>query len=133
MNESVLQKYTGRRLEELTTEHELDGIDDGGPFGWLRGIRDRAAMLELRKKDGSILAINYGWLERADFDPSEGITLHLPGRSIRIRGRNLNTRTPGGQSLFQGITRHRIPWVREAVQSDFADSSDAHPIIESIE
>ena len=56
----------------------------------MRGVRDRAIMLELRRKNGNVLAIGYGWLERAEFDPSEGITLHLVGQKIRIKGRNLN-------------------------------------------
>jgi hypothetical protein len=45
---------------------------DLGAFGFLRGVRDRAVMLELRWKDGSVVAFAYAWLERAGFDPSEG-------------------------------------------------------------
>ncbi len=133
MNESILQKYSGRRLEDTGLLREEEGVDDAGAYGWLRGIRDRAAMLELRKKDGSILAVSYSWLERVEFNPSEGITLHLGGRSVRIKGRNLNINSSGQQGLFQGITRHRVPWIQEKEQAAFAGQGSAVPIIERIE
>jgi hypothetical protein len=44
-------------------------------FGWLRGIRDTAIMFDIRHRDGHITAFNYNVLDRAEFDPSEGITL----------------------------------------------------------
>ena len=56
MTDSVLQKYTGRRsvdIPQLETE-EAEPLDDLGVFGYLRGTRDRALMLELHKKDGNI-------------------------------------------------------------------------------
>lgn len=120
MDNSVLQKYTGR----LDAEHEGasqgdDGaLEDLGTFGYLRGIRDRATMLELRRKTGDILAVGYGWLERVEFDPSEGITLHLAGQQIRIKGRNLNAAVRPTVRLFEGITRHRVPWLREATEAE---------------
>ncbi len=145
MTDSMLDKYLPRRSENgAGTPHLTDGLaplggessdaDDLGCFGWLRGVRDRALMLELRRKDGSILAVSYGYLERAEFDPAVGITLHVMGRTIKITGRNLNGDVGGqgasaaaldpdaaafaGVRLFQGITRHRVPWVRESGQAE---------------
>jgi len=117
----------------LTLANEADEMEDFGAFGWLRGARERAIMLELRKRDGNIVAIGYGWLERAEFDPSVGITLLVPGQRIVIRGRNLNAEVRPNVRLFEGITRQRVSWVREAGQwpADALDS--AHVRVNGIE
>ncbi|MBK8915560.1 MAG: hypothetical protein IPM64_13355 [Phycisphaerales bacterium] len=133
---AVLQRYvTGRdsRLGMAVEQSETDACDDLGAFGWLRGIRDRAVMLELRRKDGSIVAIGYGWLERVAFDPSEGITLSAAGQKIRIRGRNLNAEVRPSVRLFQGIARHRVPWVSEADRSVGLQAGDRDTVVDSIE
>jgi hypothetical protein len=133
---SILRKYTGRPLAEggdpdITPEVEL--TDDLGAFGWLRGSRERAIMLELRKKDGNILAIGYGWLERMAFDRSDGITLYAAGQKIRIKGRNLNTEIRPNVQLFGGIARHRVPFIQEADQASKLEASERATIIEAIE
>lgn len=97
----------------LSLPTEPDGLDDYGAFGWLRGTKERSVMLELRKRTGNIIAIGYGWLERVEFDPSVGITLLVPGQRIIISGRNLNAEIRPHVRLFEGITRHRVPWVAE--------------------
>ena len=133
---AVLQRYvTGRDTRlGMTAEHaEPDVCDDLGAFGWLRGIRDRAVMLELRRKDGSIVAIGYGWLERVAFDPSEGITLSATGQKIRIRGRNLNAEVRPSVRLFEGIARHRVTWVREADRAAAMEADPKAAIIDCIE
>ncbi len=112
MSDSVLQRYAIRKDADAA-DAEADVPEDLGPFGWLRGIRDRAVMLQLGKRDGNILAINYGWIERAEFDPSDGIILHASGRKIRITGQNLNAEVRPSVRLFDGIARHRVPWVQE--------------------
>jgi hypothetical protein len=117
MNDRILEKYGHRPNEaigELRALAETDEIEDFSSFGWLRGMRERAVMLELRKKTGNILAIGYAWVERIEFDPSQGITLHVGGRQISIRGRNLNAEARPQVRLFQGITRQRVPWIQEA-------------------
>lgn len=81
-------------------------------------------MLELRKRGGNIIAVGYGWLERVEFDPSVGITLLVPGQKILIRGQNLNAEIRPNVRLFEGITRHRVAWVREnAVPNHAAEVS----------
>lgn len=130
---SFLEKYTGHGQRSAAGHHaeridhgdyasttsadhadDLDAEEDCGCFGWLRGARDRSVMLELRKRDGNIQALGYSWMERVEYDPSVGITLHALGRSIRIKGRNLNTIQSGGVRLFDGIIRHRVTWIQEA-------------------
>lgn len=107
----LLRKYSDNGSEQ--TERESDEVEDCGCFGWLRGIRDRAFMLELRKRDGNIVAVGYAWIERMEFDPSDGIRLYLGGKAVRIQGKNLNTEARTGVRLFEGLTRHRVPWIRE--------------------
>lgn len=98
----------------ITSLSDGDEPQDYGAFGWLRGIKDRAVMLELRRRNGNIIAIGYGWLERLEFDPSVGITLLVPGQRITIRGRHLNAEIRPGVRLFEGLARHRVPWIQEA-------------------
>jgi hypothetical protein len=90
-------------------------------------------MLELRKKDGNILAIGYGWLERAEYNPSEGITLYGVGSKVRIKGRNLNTEVRPGVRLFEGIARHRLTYLQEADEPDSLEAGDKATVIDKIE
>jgi len=71
-------------------------------------------MLELRKKDGGIVAFAYHWLERAEFDPSQGITLRFGPQKVKSAGRNPNGKVSPHVRLFAGIVRHRVPWIQEA-------------------
>ena len=82
--------------------------DDFGAFGWLRGVQERAIMLEIRRKDGSITARGYSWLQGADFEPSTGITLNFSGEKITIAGRNLNAEARPNVRLFAGIVRAHL-------------------------
>lgn len=102
-------------------------------FGWLRGHHDRAIMLELRKKNGNCLAIGYGWIERVAFDPSIGITLHLGDQTVRISGRNLNAELRTNVRLFEGITRHRVPWIRECGELERMVATEDGTVVERIE
>src|SRR6185437_4413480 len=93
MSDRVLSKYLSREEkgidETIGPDSGSDGTEDLGAFGWMRGQRERSVMLELRKKTGDVLAVGYGWIERMEFNPSEGITLHCGRLTIRIKGRNL--------------------------------------------
>lgn len=136
MTDNLLQRYLHRSPEQPATvvaPSEAETLDDLGAFGWLRGVRDRAAMLELRKKDGNILAVGYAWLDRVEFDPSIGITLHSGGQTIRLLGRHLNGELRPQVRLFQGICRHRVPWVQEADQLASLATNGTQTVIEKIE
>ena len=106
---------------------------DYGAFGWLRGTHERAAMLELRKKDGNIFAFAYAWLERAEFDPSAGILLKFGMEKVRITGRSLNGEIRPNVRLFSGIVRHRVPWIQEADQPAAMEAGRGATVIEAIE
>ncbi len=121
MSDSPTISRIARRTAEDERVRESDALcDDLGCLGWLRGRRDRALMLELRKCDGSILAIGYAWIERITYDPSEGIALHIPGALISVVGRNLNG---GDQPVFEGLTRHRVVWLREAPRGQWFEDA----------
>lgn len=132
---NLLDKYTkptGRTILDAPESAESEEIDDLGCFGWLRGSKERAVSLELRKKDGRIQAIPYGWIERFEFDPTEGITLVVAGAKIRITGRQLNGQTQSQISLFNGLARHRVPWVREASGAEALDAGKCATIVERL-
>lgn len=134
MTDRLIDKYTKRAAVTDSPKHESDGDEPEnlGCFGWLRGVRDRAIMLELRKKDGHVLAIGYSWLEQVEFQPDEGITLHLPGRKIRIKGSGLNADSRPTVRLFDGIVRHRVPWLRECERTELLQAENGSVTIESI-
>jgi len=132
-DKSFLERYVHRGSGPVAKEEDAQPSADLSTFGWLRGQRDRAPMLELRRANGNILAVGYGFLDQALFDPSDGIMLHVGGRKIQLKGRNLNAEVRPGVRLFEGICRHRIAWVRETGTSDRLESGDDATIVERIE
>jgi hypothetical protein len=131
---SLLERYTHRRDTKVDGEGDgEDVVDDLGCFGWLRGHRDRALMLELRKKTGAIQAIGYSWLQKIEFEPSSGITLWCPGQKVRIVGRNLNTDSGSKIRLFEGLTRHKVLWIREATEIGQFELPESATSIERID
>lgn len=122
---------TGRRPHFHEQMEDLPA-DDYVAFGWLRGIKDRAIMIQLRRRTGDILAVPYSWIEGVEFDPSSGIRLDYHGRCIEIRGSNLNAEVRPNIRLFDGITRQRVIWVQEATGSVQAAPTMISPCIESI-
>jgi hypothetical protein len=108
-------------------------VDRHGPVGCLRGVRERAIMLELRRKDGAITAFGYAWLERIDFDPSTGIVLGFAGSKVTIRGRNLNAEIRPQVRLLDGLVRHRIAWIQEADEPGLLRADRHATVIERIE
>jgi hypothetical protein len=107
-------------------------IEDYGVCGWLRGVGDRAIMLEIRHKDGRISAYGYSWLESAEFDPSNGITLNFAGNPVKIVGRNLDGEIRPHIRLFAGILRHRIPWIQEADGTDVIKAAKDDVVVEEV-
>ncbi|HEY4364930.1 MAG TPA: hypothetical protein VGN17_28455 [Bryobacteraceae bacterium] len=136
MDDKGLDKYLRRSSDpspDQSPPEEAELTDDLGAFGFVRGTRDRAVCLELRRKTGNILAIGYGWIERFEFDPSEGITIHALGRQVCIRGRNLNAEVRPNIRLFESLTRHKASWVQEADEPTLVSSKSESTIVETIE
>jgi hypothetical protein len=114
-------------------EPESDSPQDFGAFGWLRG-HNRAIMLELRFRNGNIVALGYSWLEEVRFDPSDGIILIFAGqRVVRILGRNLNAEKLPNVRLFDGLIRHKVTWVQESDEASLVIGGGTVTIIESIQ
>lgn len=137
---SILERYTGRSTDPNTTvatapdPDELAQVEvNTDAFGWMRGLTARAIMLELRRRDGRVMAVGYGWIERVEYDPAAGIGLHALGKVFLIKGRCLNTPQPGGVALLAGILRHRITWIQEAQESDRLRGGPHGVLIERIE
>ena len=129
-----LSKYAARFGDSAETAISSDAeADNLGGFGFLRGTRDRAEMLELRKKTGDIRAIGYAWIQKVDFDPSGTITLFAGDEIIRIKGRNLNAVASQQMSLWGGILRHRVPFICEADQSKALQADNHSIVVEAIE
>ena len=105
MYDDVLNRYASRlgaRAGEPDVA-ELDAGDDLGCFGWLRGGRDRAVSLVLRKKSGSSLALSYAFIERIEIDPLSGITIAAGRTTVRVQGRSLNREVRPMVRRFDGI------------------------------
>lgn len=123
----------GRTNPRFQEQLDDQPVDDYVAFGWLRGIKDRAVMLQLRRRTGDVLALPYAGLEEIALDPSGAITLVARQRRIQIRGRNLNAEVRPNIRLFDGITRQRVTWVQEAAQLAQAGSvAQAGPYVEDI-
>lgn len=132
-NDTLLQRYMVRGESASAPRRsslDVEAMDEVGSFGWLRGLRERSVSLELRSRTGNILAVGYGYLERAEFDPSEGITLSVGG--LKIKGRNLNAEVRPLVRLFQGIVRHRVSWVQEAGDPELIGCDERATVVESI-
>lgn len=135
MDRSVLQRYSSRPDAEahVPDEPDVEAIDDFECFGCLRGGRDRCAMLVLRKKSGSCLAISYSWIERIEFDPTAGILIVAGPTTVTIQGRNLNAEVRQNVRLFEGVTHHRVPWIQEATQPEIMASTEGACVVESVD
>ncbi|HEY4313823.1 MAG TPA: hypothetical protein VGN12_30570 [Pirellulales bacterium] len=131
MKDSFVAKFESKDAESNVIQlAEAEAQDNLGVCGLLRGIRDRAIMLELRLRGGRVEACGYMWLDNATFDPSEGITLYFARKVVKISGRNLDTQIRPGVNLFEALLRHRVTWLREA---DLADQFYGKIAIERIE
>lgn len=134
MSETLLDKYVRSRPVSETARQGDDAgaIDDLGAFGWLRGVREHALMLELRLRDGSMTAFGYGWLDRLEWDPSKGITLYFGQRKVKIAGRNLNAEQRPTVQLVAGLVRHRVPWVQQASGPEVMEAPVRATVVETI-
>jgi hypothetical protein len=133
MSDNVLQQFTGRLAKNPTNHTEdSDAADDCGSFGYLRGVRDRALFLELRRKDGNIIALGYAWLERVEYDASIGLILHFTGLKVKVAGRNLNAEVRPNLRLVDALCRHRVPWIKESEERDVILASKQSIVIEAL-
>jgi hypothetical protein len=131
---SMLDRYVGRPagadLILPTDDAEPEAM---GCFGLLRGARERAVSLELRRRTGECLAIPYGYVARLEFSPSGGILLCCGADTVRIRGRNLNHEVRPRLTLFGGLARHAVVWVCESDRAAALAAAGDAVVVEAIE
>lgn len=111
---------------------EEENVENFEAFGWLRGVKDRAIMLQLRKRTGYVLALPYAWIEFVEFDPSVGIVIACGSYRVEIRGHNLDSQVERHRSLFAGITGQRVPWVKESARRDIIQNPAAASVNELV-
>ena len=129
---SAPDPFALRRKANGTNSAEGDSVEDYGAFGWLRGLQDRAIMLEIRLKDGRIKGRGYSWLQGVDFDGDGTITLNFSGETVTIKGRNLNGEARSNVRLLAGLLRHRVPWIQEADGADVLEAAKDKVVIEEV-
>ena len=120
-------------------ETEAEGAEAScAAFGYLRGIRDQAAAVEFRFRDGNSMWFPYGWLGTWQYNPSEGLLLKFSGDLVYlvlIRGSNLDRPLNEGaiNLTHAGLQRHRVLWVREMTEEEIRQVGETGPTIDSIE
>jgi hypothetical protein len=134
MNDSFLKQFKPRSaVESLRSDDDGDAVDDCTAFGLLRGARERALMLELRRRSGDIVALAYALLERMEYDASGVLTLLFAGQAVRIIGRNLNAEIRPNVRLLDAILRHRATWIQESGGAAAMAADEHAVVIERIE
>jgi hypothetical protein len=109
-----------------------------GAFGYLRGLRDQSAALELRFRDGNSTWFPYAWMGNWQYNPSDGLLLKFSGDLVYlvlIRGCNLyQPLNEGAINLTHaGLQRHRVLWIREMSRYEICAIGASAPTIDSIE
>lgn len=119
MADSILDRIHSRSIELERKPIDAEGeTDDIGSFGILRGIKERSIMLELRMKTGLVTALSYSWLEQAEYNPDTGIVLKFGNRKVHVIGSGLNSEIRPNVSLFTGLIRHRVTFIKESGMND---------------
>lgn len=123
------------------SKHEPEPPDGGEAscpaFGYLRGIRDQAAAVEFRFRDGNSTWFPYNWLGTWQFNPSEGLLLKFSGDLVYlvlIRGSNLDKPLSDGaiDLMHAGLQRHRVLWIREMTEEEIRQMGETSPTIDSM-
>jgi hypothetical protein len=112
MNNSFVQKIRS----EIPEEVKFYGIEPQNSA--------RAAMFEMRTKDGRRKAFSYSHITQADYEPDGSIIIQVLDVTITVKGRSL-------EDVFGYLVANRIKYIQE----DFSgmDSEDSKLFIESIE
>jgi len=108
-----------------------------GAFGYLRGIREQSAAVELRFRSGNSIWFPYSWLGTWQYNPSDGLLLKFSGDLVYlvlIRGSNIDRPLREGTiNLTQaGLQRHRVLWIREMSPYEICAVEGRSPTIDRI-
>lgn len=118
------------RLKLTPEERMINDDEDYFPqeyqaFAVNRSPGKQSLMLEFKLRTGTSVALGYAWLQRAQFDPSKGISLQFTPGTVLILGRRLD-------KLFNGIVQHRARWVWEADRPTAQLVPEAEPLVSGI-
>jgi hypothetical protein len=135
---SLLDSLADRRARPVLKEAEESEEQSCAAFGYLRGIREQALMLELRFRNGNREFYPYGLLGPVRYNPSVGLLLRYSGDVVTlvlIRGSNLDALVHQGAVNLtdRGIQRHRILWIREMDEAELCRPPKGEPTIDRIE
>jgi|SRR5579872_5467763 len=115
-----------------------DGEASCGAFGYLRGLRDQSAALEIRLRNGTSMWFPYSQMGPWKYDPSEGLLLTFNSAAVYvvlIRGSNLAK--PLGEGAINlthaGLQRHRVLFIREMSEDEIRKVGENGPTIDAIE
>lgn len=120
-------------------EVDAEGVEAScGAFGYLRGIRDQSASVELRFRSGNSMWFPYAWLGNWRHNPSDGLLLKFSGDLVYlvlVRGSNLDRPlNEGAINLTNaGLQRHRVLWLREMSADEIRQVGETGPTIDSIQ
>ena len=130
---------TGYAASSPNKEAEADAPEAScGAFGYLRGLKDHSAAVELRFRDGNSIWFPYAWLGTWQYHPADGLLLKFSGDIVYlvlIRGNNIDRPLNEGaiNLTHAGLQRHRVLWVREMSADDIRQVGEKGPTIDSIE
>ena len=122
----------------MSKEAETENVEAScNAFGYLRGLREHSAAVELRFRSGNSMWFPYAWLGDWQFNPSEGLLLKFSGDVVYlvlIRGSNIDR--PLGEGMINltqaGLQRHRVLWIREMSPYEICAVGEKAPTIDSI-
>ena len=137
-----LQRKTpraGGTIPSPTKEAEAEDVEAScGAFGYLRGLKDHSAAVELRLRNGNSIWFPYSWLGTWQYNPSDGLLLKFSGDLVYlvlIRGSNIDRPLKEGSInlTHAGLQRHRVLWLREMSRDEIRQVGEAGPTIDSID
>jgi hypothetical protein len=118
-------------------EAEAEEVESCEAFGYLRGLRDQSAAVELRFRGGNSRWFPYAWMGPWQYNPSDGLLLKFSGDLVYlvlIRGSNIDRPLKEGaiNLTHAGLQRHRVLWVREMTAEEIRQVGETGPTIDSI-
>ena len=116
---AVLEKLGGRIADREPEESVREAYDE-------RPRRsDDDLMLDVRFSDGSRSALNYGYLVRIDYQPSDQLKLMFGLDTVVVEGRRL-------LPLYELLRRHRAKYVQEGTAAEDGLKPEEAPHIDRI-
>lgn len=80
-------------------------------YGIERQSNRRVIMLDLRLRGGIFFSLNYSYIIKMKFDPSQMLEIFGADVHIAIRGRNLH-------ELYNHLNRHKVVYIQESLSGN---------------